>query len=28
MDQLEEILGKTRLLARTKALDIQSATCS
>jgi len=28
MDQLEEILGKTRLLARTKALDIQSATQS
>ena len=26
MDQLEEILGRTRLLARTKALDIPSAT--
>ena len=26
MEQLEEILGRTRLLARTKALDIQSAT--
>ena len=26
MEQLEEILGRTRFLARTKALDIQSAT--
>ena len=26
MEQLEEILSRTRLLARTKALDVQSAT--
>ena len=26
MDQLEEILGKTRFLARTKALDVRAAT--
>ena len=26
MDRLEEILGKTRFLARTKALDVRAAT--